>query len=326
MGTTSKYLLELIKKNEPHIRVLGCDIVLRTLETEFSLTGSQDTIPNFIRLVFHDLSVIVSCMQETSKHAHSLHNELEDVSKYTGQSNRAAVEWDQRDRSWEALAGTILSTLGNQVHQLNQAVGNLKRPIRDRHTDFWKYVDSRMPNSARMDHIVDLIVSNAPVNQDVLSKSTPYVGLSYSTPSSDPIPTLTQLKKASGKSAKRLDNTRKSFTPSSDITASPGVLPGFQRPILILAEEKDQKIWTDLTNGQRQVPWKDFNAFLGRMSFQIMPSGGGGSGHVYTRTETDGTCRRVVFHQPHGKSGDQIERSSCWAKRLSTKYLFQLPQ
>ncbi|KAJ6003575.1 hypothetical protein N7522_006267 [Penicillium canescens] len=267
LGATSKYLLELIKKNEPQIRVMGCDTALRTLETRLRFANSQDSVPVFIRLVLHDMSVIVSCMQETSKHAHSLHNELEEISAFTSQSNRAAVEWGQRDRSWEALADTILSTLGNQVHQLNQAVGNLKRPVRARHTDFWRYVDSRMPKSGRMNHIVRLIVSNAPVKQEALSNATG-AWLSYSTPGSDSMPTQTQLKKP--RKSIKASNGRKPFTLSSELTASAGVVPGslgFQRPILTLTEKKDQEIWADLLDGQSQVPWKDFNAFLGRLCF-----------------------------------------------------------
>ncbi|KAJ6116172.1 hypothetical protein N7523_005561 [Penicillium sp. IBT 18751x] len=325
MGATVEYLLKLIKKNGPQIRVMGCDTALRTLET--SRTDFQDNVPAFIRLVFHDMSVIVSCMQETRKHAHALYNELEEASAYIGQSNCAAVEWDQRDRAWESLADTVLGALGNQVHQLNQMVGNSKRPVRDRHTDFWRYVDGRMPTSGRVNHIVRLIISNAaPVKHEAISEAVPLGWLSYSTPELDSICTRTQLKKSSNKSRRRSKKS-KSSTLLPDLAAGPDMPPGsfgFRRPILILTEKKDQGLWADLSDGQIQVPWKDFNAFLGRLQFRKVASGGGGSGHVYTRTETDGTCRRIVFHRPHGKMKDQIEKSSCWAERLSTKYIFQV--
>lgn len=325
IGATVEYLLELIKKNEPHIRLMGCDTALHILETQLSCTEIQDNVPAFIRLVLHDMSVIVSCMQETRKH--TLHNELEEASAYIGQSNYAAMEWDQRDRSWESLADTILGTLGNHVHQLNQVAGNSKRPVRDRHTDFWAYVDSRMPTSGHVHHIARLIISNAaPVKHEAISEAVPLDWLSYSTPGLDPICTQTQLKKSS-KNPKKHSKKRKPSTRLSALAAGPEVPPGSfasQRPILILTEKKDQEVWAALSDGRSQVPWQDFKAFLGRLNFQIVASGGGGSGHVYTRTETDGACRRIVFHQPHGKSRDQIEKSSCWAKRLSKKYIFQV--
>lgn len=328
----SVYLLQLLRTNKPHIRVLGCDIALRILEATPLFTNLQDNVPAFIRLVLHDISVIVSCMQESRKHAHVLHNEIEELSTYLDQSNDAAVKWDQCDRSWKSLVDTILSTLGNQVHQLNQVVGNPKRPVSHRHTDFWRHVDQRMPTSGPMNHIVRLIISNAtPVRNEAISEAIPLKWLSYSTPGVDSTPTATQLRKLSKKPQNRKKKSRrmhsKRSTQVATLAAGPDVLPGSlnaQLPVLILTEPKDQEVWADLSDGQTQVSWKDFNAFLGRLNFQIVPSGGGGAGHVYTRTETDGTCRRIVFHQPHANNIDGVEKSSYWAKRLSSKYMIQV--
>ncbi|KAF4771978.1 hypothetical protein HAV15_011120 [Penicillium sp. str.  len=83
-----------MEKNDPLIRFMGFDVVLRTIEQELS-GDKPDTAPPFpVAQTFHDMSVVAACIQETSKHYNLILN-LD--SKYTALAYYATSEWQERE-------------------------------------------------------------------------------------------------------------------------------------------------------------------------------------------------------------------------------------
>ncbi|KAJ6126077.1 hypothetical protein N7471_010570 [Penicillium samsonianum] len=158
-NSTLRYLFGLIKENDPTIRLMGFDAVLRTIERELSGANREEAPPFPIAQVFHDMSVVAACMQETSKHYNLILN-LDD--RHCALASDATSEWQERERPWVDDIENFLARIGRTGNEFNKEARDENTPLEHRHCTFWNRIDDCMRKWNNSSLIVS-ILDQAPV-------------------------------------------------------------------------------------------------------------------------------------------------------------------
>lgn len=154
------YLFDMMKSNEPTLRVIGLRTVLRTIEREMSKVNFSDPIPFRIEQALNDMSVVAVCMQETAKHYQYIRSFDHE---YGSLANDAETEWNERESPWILLIDGTLRKLGGNVNKLNIFISNNRKSLQERHRNFWNIVDQCMCENETFKFIVAAIRRDAPI-------------------------------------------------------------------------------------------------------------------------------------------------------------------
>ncbi|THC87370.1 hypothetical protein EYZ11_013182 [Aspergillus tanneri] len=157
---TLRYLFNLMEKNDPLIRLMGFDVVLRTIERELSGDKLEKAPPFPVVQTLHDMSVVAACMQETSKHYNLILN-LD--CKYTTLAHDATSEWQERERPWVIPIQKFLKIIQRKGNEFNKEARDENISLEYSHCRFWNSIDDCMSNWNKSDPIVRMILSHAPV-------------------------------------------------------------------------------------------------------------------------------------------------------------------
>ena len=305
-NSTLLYLFGLIKENDPTIRLMGFDTVLRTIERELPGANPEEAPPFSIAQVFHDMSVVAACMQETIKHYNLVLN-LDD--KYCALASDATSEWQERERPWVYDIEIFLKEIGRTGNEFNKEARDEKTPLEDRHRTFWNRIDDCMRKWNSSSLIVS-ILDQAPVPRASASTiSESECGLRY-TSYTDSTPTETRLKK----SQRRLKSPVSLPVHISSITEEPR-----SRPTIHITTEKDIAFWYDLLNEKGQKPFEAWSQFLQSIGFKCIMQGG--AGRRFELNEEG--SHAIIYHDLHGTKGNKVPHRlarSLWAFRLEKHF------
>ncbi|KFY22144.1 hypothetical protein V491_02871 [Pseudogymnoascus sp. VKM F-3775] len=132
-------LFNLVKANEPSLRTMGIHAVMRMIE-------AQVAIPFAVMRALNDLSVLVVCLEETSKHC----NFASDCSSYSSMVTGLVAEWETRQRPFMSVIQDSLRELGeSKVKKLDALVRKTGDSLPSRHNAFWTAIDEYMKISSR---------------------------------------------------------------------------------------------------------------------------------------------------------------------------------
>ena len=82
-------LFDIMKSNDPRLRVMGISRVLRVIDQEIKETGAADSFPRGILRVLGDISVLAVCLEETTKHFKFTSN----ISLYSTMFSNLVATW-----------------------------------------------------------------------------------------------------------------------------------------------------------------------------------------------------------------------------------------
>ncbi|KAF4241515.1 hypothetical protein CNMCM8980_000874 [Aspergillus fumigatiaffinis] len=306
------YLFDMIKENDPTLRVIGLRTVLRTIEREMSKPNIGDSMPFPIAQALNDMSVVAVCMQETSNHYLYIRSLLHE---YASLANDAETEWNERERPWMSLIESTLKSLGNKVNKLNVSISDEKKSLEERHRIFWNTIDQCMCKNATSSRIVTVILRDAPIPAAPTFASDAS-SIAWSTQGTDLEVTETQKKRAKGR--KIPSNTSRSLRMA--VTASTVVEPP-SLPLVRIHKQEDKDFWNRLLNDKGQTTFRSWKSFLLSIGFSLTPQLG--SGRRFEWKSHEGSHHAIVFHEPHGHNGVDLplyRGRELWARRLEDHF------
>lgn len=308
---TLRYLFDLIAKNDPSIRLMGVDTVLRTIERELLAGNAGEILPFPIAQAFHDMSVVAACMQETSKHINRI-SKL-DI-EYARLVNSATYASQARERPWRSLAQGLQDGFLSQGNEfkINGEARDKKASLDQRHRKFWNIVDDCMRlwnDSGASNSAVSMIFSHAPVPRAP-------AGTSASTMLNaewdrNPTPTATQTKKSN---RRRLPEA---LELSPDTAVSRTAAEPRSKPPVYITRRRDISYWDRLRNQKRQQDFKSWAKFLEHVGFKKTPQIG--SVYSFKLEAPEGESYTIIFHAAHGRNGNKITHDAArgmWSDRL----------
>lgn len=306
------YLFDMIKENDPTLRVIGVRTVLRTIEREMSKANIGDLMPFPIAQALNDMSVVAVCMQETSNHYQYIRSL---PTEYASVANDAETEWNERERPWILLIESTLQNLGRKVNKLNISISDEAKSLEERHRNFWNTIDKCMRNNVTPSHLVAIIQREAPI------PAAPTFGsdassIAWSTQRTDLEVTETQKKRARGRKVQ--SDTSRSLRRA--VTASTVVEPP-SLPLVRIQKEEDKDFWNRLLNDKGQTTFRSWKCFLLSIGFSLTPQLG--SGRRFEWKTHEGRCHAIVFHEPHGHNGVDLplyRGRELWARRLEDHF------
>ena len=306
------YLFDMMKENDPTLRVIGLRTALRAIEREMSKVNFSDSMPFHIEQALNDMSVVSVCMQETAKHCQYIHSFDHE---YASLANDAETEWDGRESPWTLLIESTLHDLGHRVNKLNIFISNNGKSLEERHRSFWNIIDQCMCENETFKYIVDTIRRDAPIPAaPTFASEAP--SIAWSTQGTELPVTKTQEKRAKGR--KIQPNTSRFLRRSA--TASAVVeIPSL--PIIYIQKEEDKVFWDCLLNNKGQETFRNWQSFLRNIGFILTPQMG--SRRRFEWRGHDRSHHAIVFHEPHGHNGNDVPRylaREWWAKRLQVHF------
>ena len=307
------YLFDMMKYDDPTLRVIGLRTVLRTIEREMSKVNFFDSIPFGIEQTLNDMSVVAVCMQETAKHCQYIRCFDHEYASF---ANDAEMKWNERESPWILLIESTLRKLGGKVNKLNIFISNEKESLENRHRSFWEIVDQCMCENETFKYIVDTIRRDAPIPAAAPTFATEAPSNAWSTPGTELAVTRTQEKRAKGRKVQ--PNTSRSLRRSA--TASP-VVKTPSLPVIYVRKEKDKDFWNRLSKDKGQETFHSWKSFLQNIGFTLTPQLG--SGRRFEWRDDDKSHHAIVFHEPHGQNGNNVPRYQArewWARRLEDHF------
>jgi hypothetical protein len=306
------YLFDMMKENDPTLRMISLRTVLRTIEREMSKVNISNSMPFPIAQALNDMSVLAICMQKTSNHyqyIRSLNYE------YASLANDTETEWNGRERPWILLIKSTIQNLGRKVNQLNVSISNKAQSLKERHRIFWNTIDQCMRNNAVSSHIVAIIQRDAPIPAAPIFASNAS-SIAWSTQGTKLEVTETQKKRA--KECKVQSNTSRSLRRA--VTASTIVRPPCI-PLIRIQKEEDRDFWNHLLNDKGQTTFCSWKSFLLSIGFSLTPQLG--SGRRFEWKSHDGSHHAIIFHKPHGHNRIDLplyRGRELWARRLEDHF------
>lgn len=321
-NVTLRYLFNLIAEDHPTIRLMGFDTMLRTIDRELSDGTAQEVPPLPITQALHDMSVVAACMQETSKYYNLISN-IND--QYVRLDNNATWEWRERERPWLSLVQNLLEKVLSRGNELNKAARNENIPLEQRHRQFWNSIDDCMLSWRDSNHIVRMILDQAPVPRAFAPQSSSNVAEARWDPQdTGSTPTATKKQKSKSRKVKNSKGRNPSKASGLPLGAS-AWLSGTEprsRPSVYITERKAIEYWKrirDQQKGQERFDlWKDF---LTRIGFAM--SSGMGSIFSFKLKGPGGESHTINFHDLHGWNGNKLPYELArnrWAKRLERHF------
>jgi len=308
------YLFDMMKKNDPTLRVMGLHTVLRIIEREISNGETGDPIPFCVRQAFNDMSIMAVCMQETSKHYNFVRNI---DNEYASSAEHAQAEWKGRERPWVSLIQSTLKKLDHRVNKLNELVSNDNRSLDERHSDFWMAVDLSMKDIGPSP-IVNMIQAAIHTKPTV----SPNIAIpEWTRQDLGPTLTKTRVKKSKGRTVP-LETS--ALTLRKSVSAPPAAEPRWQ-PTVYIKAQKDKAFWSELKNTKGQKSFTNWCEFLTNIGYTKTPQNG--SGYRFELVGSQEGRHAIVFHDIHGKHGKKVSYKiarQSWAGRLE-KYVQIVP-
>jgi hypothetical protein len=304
-NATFSRLVNMINKDDPTLRVMGLDAVLRVIEREIQEVETQEVIPSAVMQALNDMSVVAVCMRETQKH----HTFVPSVNlEYITLANQAEAKWMERERPWTSVIQHALRRLDSKMQKLDDVILD-KGPLSERHRAFWKTIDKSWEYDMKTNPVVDMILSNTPPPPLVENTSMRDWTIPEATMAASD--TKAKLSRRHGS---------KIQTPSARSTApSPVEEPQPPRPTITIKRERDKEFWKEM--------WKDNGRALGFLELcEFLRGGGytmsyqGGSGRRFELRAADGSSLdAIVFHNNHGRQEQKVAHHLArqwWGKRI----------
>lgn len=131
-STTLPCLFDLMKKNDPILRVMGVHAVLRTMERELQ-EHDKDKIPFIVMQAFNDIAVVAVCSRETEKHYNFVsYTAVESGDKLIEEGTK----WTRRDRPWLAIVEHTLQGLDSKMNKLDTVITDATMSLQQQHFSF----------------------------------------------------------------------------------------------------------------------------------------------------------------------------------------------
>jgi hypothetical protein len=297
-------LFNLLKANEPSLRIMGIHAVMRMIDRELEKVDAQVTIPFAVMRILNDLSVLAVCLEETAKH----YNFASDCSSYASMVKGLVAEWEARQRPFMSVIDDTLRELGeSKVKKLDALVRKTGDPLPSRHNAFWTAVDMHMDNSSQSSEarlVVDTI-QQTPIAL-INSKLLP---VSYLPHSADE-PTQTKIRRG-----RRRGKTKAQSLTTLPLTAqnSPSPSP----PSVVIRPTKNITFWVAFlapsSEDSSDLFWLDFCNAMRGIGFKIFRQGGSGR-------QFKGELGMIVFHEPHGHKVTHKIACIQWRSRIFKRF------
>ena len=311
---TLRYLSDLLVKDDPLIRVMGANKVLRTIERELSGVNVPDAPPFVIVQAFHDMSVVAACAQETTKHYNLI---LSADRKYTILAHDATSQWQERERPWILPIQPFLEKIQRRENEFNKEARDEKLSVEERHCKFWNSIDECMSKWDSSNPIVRWIFSQAPIpGASKPASASTILEPCWGPQHTNSTPTRTQARKS-----RRRQNRGKPPTPLPRLAISPPPKEPRNLPPIYITKKRDREFWLRIRTRKGQERFKLWINFLKSVGFTVTQTAGAGHRCVYESPE--GGSYAVVFHGLHGSNGNKIPHAPArglWADRIERHF------
>ncbi|KAF4962821.1 hypothetical protein FSARC_9104 [Fusarium sarcochroum] len=287
----------LIKTNDPRIRLIGPHVIMRMIEREITQHDMQDLIPPSMSIILSDLSVLAVCLRQTEKYLPFIPRDTEHDTLLT----KLRQEWAIQERPWKGFVETTLGRLNEsgkaaklKVYVLDDNVGEAER-----FSVFWRTIDEYMRQAAvededRAPDIAYILQNSLP--GDITSKTASTTSTENRTAELTPYqstsPSQTKLRKSRGAAPP---------TSSTERTSSvSGTLIGSQRPPRLIikssprAREIIRSIFSTSQDHDAEFSWVTMVRMMEGLGFAAKVQGG--AGYRFYHRAVGGA---IVFHRPH---------------------------
>ncbi|EFZ04509.1 hypothetical protein MAA_01583 [Metarhizium robertsii ARSEF 23] len=317
-------LLELLRTNNPALRILDMAAVMRVTDREIAKVDFGDSDTFLMMQALNDVSVLVCCLKESSKHSVLFSFLGEHIHLVNDLENK----WEKQNRPWRSVMEKTLAALGEtERHKLDRHIRNQSIDAKSRHLDFWQVINRYMVASSQgniaNEEVVYEIQQAAPVDmtRPVLNHAhAGWVG------------------QANDESGITVTKLRRSKT-RRDIQSKPLVLNPEQiakaRPLPVITPVRDIWFWSALSapcsENKSELSWSDFETAMVNIGYKIHRHGGSGRRFEYGKEDasscaSNGTPGTIVFHEPHAKRGKVSHHlaKSWWLGRLQRRFELKL--
>ena len=306
--TTFSRLVNMMNKNDPTLRVMGLDAVLRVVEREIKEFEIREVIPFALMQALNDMSVVAVCAREAQKHYTFVPS---DSLEYVTLANESEAEWANREHSWSLVIDHALRKLVHKRHNLDACASD-KGLVLERHTAFWKTIDESWTHEMKTNSVVSLMRRSAPIKVPLsLVENTSMTGWTM------PDSRGTAFNPKIALSRRRRSNT--SMSSARSIALPLAKEPQPPRPTVNITRERDKDFWRKM--------WDKMDGSLYFLDLcEFMRGGGytmqyqGGSGRRFELRGPDGSfLDTIVFHQHHGHHEQKVAHflaRKWWGRRI----------
>lgn len=317
-------LLELLRANDPTLRVLDLAAVMRVIDREIEQVNLGAPASFSAMQVLNDVGVIVSCLKESSKHSIL----VSFVGEHIHLVNDLEVEWERQDRPWRSVMENTLAALGKTTCQkLDKHIHDQDIDAKSRHVDFWQIVDRHMTVSSEgntaNEEVIHEVLQLAPI--DLEKPPSAHLQASWvGKPNVEYEITNTML--------------RRSKNHRSIQVGPPALLTeraAKEQSLPVINPVSDICFWKALSGPSSEnisdLVWSDFETAMVNIGYEVHTHGGSGRRFEYRQGHPsscakDGTPGTIVFHKPHAKRGrvPHYLARSWWLRRLQKRFELKL--